>query len=48
MLAEDVRWEAGRLDVTGIVRGAPLSVERLVHLPNYGDFQVEKVRVKHK
>lgn len=43
MLAEDVRWEDGRLDVTGVVRGIPFSANRLVHLPNYGDFQIEKV-----
>ena len=45
MLAEDVQWDDGRLDVTGVVRGIPFSANRLVHLPNYGDFQVEKVRL---
>ena len=43
MLAEDVRWSEGVLAVTGVVRGASLSADRLVHLPNHGDFQVEKV-----
>ncbi|KAI5118921.1 hypothetical protein M0805_003745 [Coniferiporia weirii] len=33
----------GRLHITGIVRGAPFSANRLVHLPGHGDFQVEKV-----
>lgn len=43
-LVEDVKWADGVLAVTGVVRGAPLSADRLVHLPNYGDFQVQKVR----
>ncbi|KAL5528759.1 TSR1 [Sanghuangporus sanghuang] len=49
LLAEDVRWEVGEdtngghLHVTGIVRGAPLSANRLVHIPNHGDYQVEKI-----
>lgn len=43
MLAEDVQWSEGVLAVTGVVRGASLSADRLVHLPNHGDFQVEKV-----
>jgi pre-rRNA-processing protein TSR1 len=44
VLAESVRWTAeGALAVTGIVRGAPLSANRLVHVPNYGDFQIAKV-----
>jgi len=34
----------GTLRVTGVVRGAPMSANRLVHIPNYGDYQVEKVR----
>ncbi|KAH8107489.1 DUF663-domain-containing protein [Phellopilus nigrolimitatus] len=33
----------GRLHVTGVLRGAPFSANRLVHLPGYGDFQVERV-----
>ncbi|KAH7904026.1 NUC121 domain-containing protein, partial [Hygrophoropsis aurantiaca] len=32
----------GTLAVTGIVRGAPLSANRLVHIPAFGDFQIEK------
>lgn len=35
--------DTGTLLVTGYVRGAPLSPDRLVHIPGYGDFQVEKV-----
>ncbi len=43
LLAEDVQWHDGVLGITGIVRGATLSANRLVHLPNYGDFQIHKV-----
>lgn len=43
VLAESVDWVDGTLNVTGVVRGAPLSANRLVHLPDYGDFQVSKV-----
>ncbi|KAJ7162048.1 ribosome biogenesis protein tsr1 [Mycena filopes] len=43
VLGESVEWEDGVLKVTGVVRGAPLSANRLVHLPNYGDFQVSKI-----
>lgn len=44
MLGEAVEWEDGTLRVTGVVRGAPLSANRLVHLPNFGDYQISKVR----
>ncbi|KAH9935766.1 ribosome biogenesis protein tsr1 [Fomitopsis serialis] len=43
VVGEQVRWEDGSLRVTGVIRGAPLSANRLVHLPNYGDFQISKV-----
>ena len=43
VLAEGMRWEEGSLEVTGTVRGASLSANRLVHLPNFGDFQLAKV-----
>ncbi|KAF8197913.1 ribosome biogenesis protein tsr1 [Pholiota molesta] len=45
----DVRWKEGRCSllgepwITGIVRGAALSPDRLVHLPNFGDYQVSKI-----
>ena len=47
----EVDWEAntaessemGRLRVTGTVRGGHFSADRLVHLPGYGDYQVESV-----
>ncbi|KAJ7354686.1 ribosome biogenesis protein tsr1 [Mycena albidolilacea] len=43
VLGESAEWEDGMLKVTGVVRGAPLSANRLVHLPNYGDFQISKI-----
>ncbi|KAJ7451817.1 ribosome biogenesis protein tsr1 [Mycena galericulata] len=43
LLGESAEWEDGTLKVTGVVRGAPLSANRLVHLPNYGDFQISKI-----
>ncbi|EPQ57123.1 DUF663-domain-containing protein [Gloeophyllum trabeum ATCC 11539] len=48
MLGESVEFEEqadgkGILKVTGVVRGAALSANRLVHLPGWGDYQVEKV-----
>ncbi|KAJ1648578.1 ribosome biogenesis protein tsr1 [Coemansia asiatica] len=48
LLAESVEFEPsaedpqiGRMAVTGYVRGANLSANRLVHVPNFGDFQIE-------
>lgn len=55
LLAETVVYQAtenqestegprrGQLHVTGVVRGAPLSADRLIHLPGYGDFQIERI-----
>ena len=43
LLAESVDWVDGNLAVTGMVRGSQLSPNRLVHLPNHGDFQVLRV-----
>jgi pre-rRNA-processing protein TSR1 len=44
VLGESIEWDDENLKVTGVVRGASLSANRLVHLPNYGDFQISKVR----
>lgn len=49
MLAENVEFEEhegelGTLKVTGVARGCPFNANRLVHLQNFGDFQIEKVR----
>ncbi|SNX86439.1 related to TSR1 - protein involved in 20S rRNA accumulation [Melanopsichium pennsylvanicum] len=35
--------QRGTLKVTGWIRGAPLSADRLIHLPDFGDFQVDKI-----
>ncbi|XP_071499069.1 pre-rRNA-processing protein TSR1 homolog [Diadema antillarum] len=50
VLADDVTFEPsetqegrGTLKVTGFMRGAPLSVNGLVHLPGYGDFQMARI-----
>ncbi|KAI1795604.1 ribosome biogenesis protein tsr1 [Ganoderma leucocontextum] len=43
VLGEKIDWADGVLSVTGVVRGAHLSANRLIHIPNHGDFQVEKV-----
>ncbi|KAF8629138.1 hypothetical protein AX17_005724 [Amanita inopinata Kibby_2008] len=43
MLGESVAWEDGLLKVTGNIRGHALSANRLVHLPNYGDFQIARI-----
>lgn len=45
MLAEDVSWVDDQgLVISGVVRGKGFKADRLVHLPGYGDYQVEKVR----
>ena len=33
----------GTLKVTGVVRGAPFSADRLVHLQTYGDFAIHRI-----
>ncbi|KAH9978993.1 ribosome biogenesis protein tsr1 [Lactifluus volemus] len=46
----DVRWREGRswlLADHGMVRGGQLSPNRLVHLPNHGDFQVLRICSPH-
>ena len=35
--------DTGTLKVSGFVRGQPLSVNGLVHLPGYGDFQMSQI-----
>ena len=46
ILGESAEWNEGTLSVTGVVRGNPgLSANRLLHIPNHGDFQISKVRV---
>jgi len=44
ILAEEVRWnEREGLVVAGTVRGKGLKADRLVHIPGYGDYQIEKI-----
>jgi pre-rRNA-processing protein TSR1 len=45
LLPEQWRWdeEEQKVVVSGTIRGKPLQVDRLIHLPSYGDFQIEKV-----
>ncbi|KAK2464166.1 hypothetical protein APHAL10511_003623 [Amanita phalloides] len=43
MLGESVSWQDGLLKITGTVRGTVMSANRLMHLPNYGDFQISKI-----
>jgi pre-rRNA-processing protein TSR1 len=47
VLVEDSQYSAeeGVLSLTGVVRGAALSANRLVHLPDVGDHQISKVDV---
>lgn len=40
----EVREEGREMRMTGVVRGAPISANRLLHLPGIGDCQVDKVR----
>ncbi|KAF9010639.1 ribosome biogenesis protein tsr1 [Cyathus striatus] len=39
----EAAWEDGSLAVTGVVRGAALSANRLIHIPNFGDYQISKI-----
>ncbi|KAI7872517.1 hypothetical protein BDF14DRAFT_1754280 [Spinellus fusiger] len=48
MLADEVEYEPtseeqGTLKITGFARGNPFNANRLVHLQNYGDFQVSQI-----
>ncbi|KAJ2083901.1 ribosome biogenesis protein tsr1 [Coemansia sp. RSA 988] len=50
LMAESVQFEpsmddpqVGRLALTGYLRGANISANRLVHIPNFGDFQIEQI-----
>ncbi|KAG1459953.1 hypothetical protein G6F46_006023 [Rhizopus delemar] len=48
MLAEEVAYdpltpERGILKVTGYARGNPFNANRLVHLQNFGDFQIQQI-----
>jgi hypothetical protein len=49
VLADEVGFEEGAeegkgtLTVTGVVRGAPLSADLLVHLAGWGDYRITRV-----
>ncbi|KAI0779469.1 ribosome biogenesis protein tsr1 [Fomes fomentarius] len=43
ILGESVVWVDGILSVTGVVRGSHLPANRLIHIPNHGDFQIAKI-----
>ena len=44
VLCESHQWTDGdKLSVTGYIRGAAISADRLVHVPGLGDFQIEKI-----
>lgn len=48
MLADEVTFdsvtpERGTLKVTGYARGNPFNANRLVHLQNFGDFQIQQI-----
>ncbi|PPQ63684.1 hypothetical protein CVT24_004569 [Panaeolus cyanescens] len=43
LLGEDLVWQDGHLSVTGVVRGSSLSANRLIHIPNFGDYQIAKI-----
>ena len=35
--------QRGTLKVQGWIRGAPLSADRLIHIPDFGDFEVDRI-----
>ena len=48
LVAEDAAYvphngEQGLLKIQGWIRGAPLSANRLVHIPDFGDFAVDRI-----
>jgi pre-rRNA-processing protein TSR1 len=43
ILVEDVAFANGSLQITGSIRGAPLNVNNLLHIPGHGDVQIAKV-----
>ena len=43
LLTEKAEWEGTTLKLTGVVRGEHLNSNRLIHIPNSGDYQIDKV-----
>lgn len=46
LLADNVGHDGNHLVLEGVVRGIGLHANRLVHLPNFGDFQIAKIELK--
>ncbi|TIB81263.1 DUF663-domain-containing protein [Wallemia mellicola] len=40
---EQAEWDGDLLKLTGVVRGEHLDTNRLIHIPNSGDYQIEKI-----
>ncbi|KAG1716808.1 hypothetical protein ID866_330 [Astraeus odoratus] len=43
LIGEEAKWEDDILKVTGVVRGARLSANRLVHIPGMGDYRLSMI-----
>jgi pre-rRNA-processing protein TSR1 len=43
LLAEDLDYRDGVLRVSGSVRGKPLSADQLVHITNFGTYQIDSI-----
>ncbi|CCA75460.1 related to TSR1-protein involved in 20S rRNA accumulation [Serendipita indica DSM 11827] len=41
--SEESTGSKGVLKVTGVARGAPISANRLIHIPGWGDFQLKRI-----
>ncbi|ODV62161.1 small subunit rRNA maturation protein TSR1 [Ascoidea rubescens DSM 1968] len=55
LLANEIDWiqdpnnpNKGKLAISGTVRGIGFNVDRLVHLPNFGDYSIESIYVTSK
>ncbi|KAG5439361.1 hypothetical protein PCK2_000810, partial [Pneumocystis canis] len=49
ILAEEVNWKEtdnsskGILSIKGIIRSKPLDIDRLIHIPGWGDYKIDKI-----
>lgn len=41
-----VELDSNLISVQGYLRGAPLDIDRLIHVPGFGDYQIEKVEIQ--
>lgn len=46
VLADAVGFDGTHVVVEGTVRGAGLNADHLVHIPDFGDFQVDRIEIK--